>query len=296
MTFKKLLTLLTIFFIFFTNATAVAHEWNFIDQKYWQVNSKRNIDFFWEKFRDCSDSGSVYVSGWMLQDSTKETVENLQKTTCDHWINKNFPERCDVFNRDKWIKISKNLPRKPISFCIDAYEYPNIPGQNPYIAVTWVEAQNICEEIGKRLCTEDEWTFACEGEEGLPYPYGYKRDLTICNIDRTWRRFDESKINPRYKAMSELDRLWQGNPSGDFPQCVSPFGVYDMTGNVDEWTVRTRPGKHTSILKGGYWGPVRTRCRPSTRNHDKYHFFYQQGFRCCSDPISDVVHPYDVDE
>jgi formylglycine-generating enzyme required for sulfatase activity len=57
-----------------------------------------------------------------------------------------------------------------------------------------------------------------------------------------------------------------------------------MVGNVDEWTQKSRPeGKFQSILKGGYWGPVRTRCRPSTRSHNESHVFYQQGLRCCSD-------------
>ncbi|MFS8071048.1 MAG: hypothetical protein ACMG6S_32165, partial [Byssovorax sp.] len=43
-------------------------------------------------------------------------------------------------------------------------------------------------------------------------------------------------------------------------------------------------GERPSILKGGYWGPVRTRCRPATRSHDENHLFYQEGFRCCTDP------------
>jgi sulfatase modifying factor 1 len=37
------------------------------------------------------------------------------------------------------------------------------------------------------------------------------------------------------------------------------------------------------VLKGGYWGPVRTRCRPSTRVHGLDFSFYQQGFGCCAD-------------
>ena len=65
-----------------------------------------------------------------------------------------------------------------------------------------------------------------------------------------------------------------------------------MTGNVDEWVVNERhfepvePGKkrpYISGLKGGYWGPIRARCRPATTSHNEWFRFYQVGFRCCSD-------------
>jgi hypothetical protein len=36
------------------------------------------------------------------------------------------------------------------------------------------------------------------------------------------------------------------------------------------------------VFKGGYWGPVRARCRASTRVHNEDYAFYQQGFRCCA--------------
>ena len=41
-----------------------------------------------------------------------------------------------------------------------------------------------------------------------------------------------------------------------------------------------------SGLKGGYWGPVRTRCRPMTTAHNEEFQFYQIGFRCCADAPS----------
>jgi hypothetical protein len=124
------------------------------------------------------------------------------------------------------------------------------------IYVAWPEAKGLCEEQGKRLCTEDEWTFACEGEEATPYPYGYDRDPTACAIDSKWRAFNERAMQPRdgYEAKAEMDRLWQGHASGAMPRCKSVFGVFDMTGNVDEWTKSSRPGERPSILKGGYWG------------------------------------------
>ena len=57
-----------------------------------------------------------------------------------------------------------------------------------------------------------------------------------------------------------------------------------MTGNVDEWTTSASATGRRSILKGGYWGPVRARCRPSTRSHGEQFRYYQMGFRCCADP------------
>ena len=64
---------------------------------------------------------------------------------------------------------------------------------------------------------------------------------------------------------------------------MSPYGVYDMTGNVDEWVVNESGKPYKSGLKGGYWGPVRDRCRPMTTVHAEGFSFYQIGFRCCSD-------------
>ena len=82
---------------------------------------------------------------------------------------------------------------------------------------------------------------------------------------------------------AEAKRLWQGEPSGSRSSCVSPYGVFDMTGNVDEWVVNESGQPFKSGLKGGYWGPVRDRCRPITTAHGPEFAYYQVGFRCCAD-------------
>jgi formylglycine-generating enzyme required for sulfatase activity len=168
---------------------------------------------------------------------------------------------------------------------MDRFEYPNRKGEYPIIMVSWYEARDACKTEGKRLCSEDEWTYACEGDEASPYPSGYSREASECVNDRPWKKFDDHALMPRsgHAAMVELDRLWQGERSGSRPACKSKAGVYDMTGNVDEWTKSSIAGERPSVLKGGYWGPVRTRCRPATKAHDETHTFYQQGFRCCAD-------------
>lgn len=113
---------------------------------------------------------------------------------------------------------------------------------------------------------------------------GYERDADACVADRVWKPYDQAKMAKRDGKLAafELDRVWQGKASGTQPQCRTPFGVYDMVGNVDEWTTSTRATGSPSILKGGLWGPVRARCRPSTRSHGAGHRYYQQGIRCCA--------------
>ncbi len=243
-------------------------EWRLVADKHWQLVAadveSADVTDAREGTRGACAEGMVEVQGDMKLDSDRGTIEALQSAACVAWISREFPERCARFDRDTWRETSRALPSRGMHFCIDRFEYPDRKGDYPIIAVTWREAVGLCEQRGRRLCTEDEWTFACEGEEALPYANGYTRDATACVIDRTWRRVDETMLvsRDRATALSEVDYLWQGEASGANPRCRSPFGVYDMT---------------------GYWGPVRTRCRPSTRAHDEDFYFYQQGFRCCAD-------------
>ena len=169
-------------------------------------------------------------------------------------------------------------------FCIDAYEYPNKPGEKPTLMKSWIEAGAACQAEGKRLCKDSEWTLACEGEERLPYPYGYARDANACNIDAAHHAPDERKLADPRRRDAEVARLDQRVASGERAACVSPFGVHDMTGNVDEWVVNEKGKPFRSGLKGGWWGPVRDRCRPMTTAHGEEFRFYQIGFRCCADP------------
>ncbi|HEY3820160.1 MAG TPA: SUMF1/EgtB/PvdO family nonheme iron enzyme [Polyangiaceae bacterium] len=274
------------------------HEWRLIDDAHWQIVSPGatedpEVTDAREGTRGDCGAGMVEVRGEMLDEGSGyfDVVEALQRNTCVDWITRTFPERCARFDQGRWRSVSANLPRRSMHFCIDRFEYPNLRGAFPWIMVDWNEARAICGREGKRLCTEAEWTFACEGEQASPYPYGYERDARACVIDRTWRAYKAGALFPRdtQAARAELDRLWQGEASGARALCRSPFGVYDMTGNVDEWTTSIVPGERPSILKGGYWGPVRTRCRPSTRAHGPDFSFYQQGLRCCADAARDYL-------
>ncbi len=172
-------------------------------------------------------------------------------------------------------------------FCMDKYEYPNVEGARSPVMVDFHDAGALCAEKGKRLCWESEWVTACEGSDKTPFPHGYERDPSLCNIDNPWIVPSLSKLHDPSEAISsaELMRLDQGVPSGSKPQCKSSFGVHDQTGNVDEWVMLdTKRGKGGwAGLKGGAWGHVRNACRPVTTSHDSKFIYYFVSFRCCKD-------------
>ncbi len=179
--------------------------------------------------------------------------------------------------------------RRPMRFCMDRYEWPNHKGELPSLLISWTDARKECEKIGKRLCTEEEFNFACEGEEMLPYTYGYVRDATRCNIDRQYRKREKKLLHyescmKKPECKNELAKLDQRLPAGSLAQCVSPFGVYDLNGNINEWVFRPKEKPpNRSGLKGGWWGPVRGRCRPTVGFHKEDDYGYEEGFRCCQD-------------
>lgn len=232
--------------------------------------------------RGACPAGMVEVKGKMKV--AKTSLDQLQHRACVEWITRKAPERCARYDAKLWKALSAHLPTTPMHFCMDRYEYPNVLGAFPVVMASWYEAKAACERRGRRLCGEDEWTFACEGEEARPYATGYVREPEVCGVDRPEIQVDTNRLYARGPATAaELARLWQGSRSGARAACRSPFGVHDLTGNVDEWTTASKGFARQGAFKGGYWGKVRARCRPATRAHEEAHAYYQEGFRCCAD-------------
>lgn len=175
--------------------------------------------------------------------------------------------------------------RTAMRFCMDRFEWPNQAGALPSVMVSFDEAEERCAARGRRLCTEDEWAFACSGEALLPYPYGRERSSDACTVDLIARAPIKALLHARDRASreAEVERVYMATPSGSRPSCRSPFGVFDLTGNVDEWVRSTSDEGPRSVLMGGFWGRVRNRCRAVTRAHGPSFRYYQIGFRCCSD-------------
>ena len=144
--------------------------------------------------------------------------------------------------------------------CVDAYEYPNQPDATPKDMVSQEEAARICSSEGKHLCSIDEWQAACRGKDGFKYSYG--------------NSYKQSKCNTNTKAAKR---------SGRKTQCRSWWGMYDMNGNLWEWTSTTskqHPDKF--LVAGGAWNTNNeSRCSESKFSFYPQNQYPSVGFRCC---------------
>ena len=161
--------------------------------------------------------------------------------------------------------------RRSMRFCIDKHEFTPLGETLPANHQSWRDGDRTCKKLGKRMCMESEYNFACEGENMQPYPYGFTRDATACNADR------DDVVSPA-GTLRDLRA-----PSGSYERCTSPFGVADLSGNLEEFVTIDRSTPARPAMKGSYWQPGRNFCRAAQTAHDMYYNGTETGFRCCSD-------------
>ena len=168
----------------------------------------------------------------------------------------------DMASDNNCTENSYPVPVKGKTVCVDAYEFPNKHGEKPRNMVSQDAASRLCEGAGKRLCSVDEWQAACRGNSSLKYPYGNSYNQTKCPTD--------------------LKSAKDPNRSGFAEYCRSYYGMYDMSGNLWEWTSTPAQREGLFLVAGGAWNTQNA----SSCAETKFSFYPQNeypfvGFRCC---------------
>ena len=166
-------------------------------------------------------------------------------------------------------------------------------GVEPQAYISGAEAQRACEMAGKRLCTAWEWWRACAGSKKTIYPYGTMHVERRCNEERPKHPVvelygDDAGPNIWYvkpmnnPAINELPATVSA--TGARRACKTEDGIFDMVGNVHEWTSDPAGTFHG----GAYSGKIALGCQYITTAHGFSYHDYSTGFRCCSDPYGMV--------
>lgn len=185
-------------------------------------------------------------------------------------------DRYDVTNGDYFEFVSKTGRKAP-----KHWADPNVlkvKRDHPVTWVSWNDAEAYCEWKGKKLPTEIEWERAARGEDGRVFPWGNEFVKEYANV--------------------YILGIGDTTPVGAFEKGKSPYGIYDMAGNVFQWVYdwfKPYPGNSAEnpnygethkVLRGGsFYDCSYYRCGPSFQSFNRIAMVPQStaisiGFRC----------------
>ena len=204
-------------------------------------------------------------------------------------------DQYEVTNEEYDLCVADGMCYPPEALDINgfAYEFARAIDDAPVVNVSWYSASDYCAWAGKRLPTEAEWEYAARGDDGRIYPWGNDADA----FHKAWYGGIFDVNDP-----SVQDDFSRPAPVGSFPEGVSPFGIFDLAGNVWEWVLDwyaadtySQPGQENPtgpedgsirIVRGGSWTTPSLSLRATYREaRMPSGVWIDVGFRCAMEDI-----------
>lgn len=235
----------------------------------------------------------------MITDVTNsQYADYLNKALADEYV---FIERDTVWGYHPGDPFDNYLHE----FEIQAAYYPHIPldepglrldyehgkfkskagyENHPMVCVSWFGAKAYADYNGYRLPTEIEWEKAARGTGNQDYPWGN-------TVQRNQANFISSH-NLFKKMFDDIVKttpvgFYNGKSYGGYETIpgVSPYGLYDMAGNVYQWVGDDYPNQHYRYMRGGSFQSYEYSLRVWPRNSAGPEYMSMSvGFRCARDP------------
>ena len=179
-----------------------------------------------------------------------------------------------------WAYVAVDDPALRLDF--DGSAFTVKPGyeDHPVTMVSWFGANGYCDFYGLRLPTDMEWEKAARGTDNRPFPWGHEIAPEHANFVSSHDIFERifAGAGGTTPVGFYNGQTYEGYGTQD---SVSPYGLYDMAGNVWQWTGDVRDGQHYRNLRGGSHTNYAYNLRIWTHNNaDPIHTSPSVGFRC----------------
>jgi len=149
-----------------------------------------------------------------------------------------------------WPYIPLDDPSQRVKFDGNTFNPQSGYENHPMTMVSWFGALGYCQYYGWRLPTEMEWEKAARGTDTRPFPWGEEIVRENANYYASRDPFEDmSSFGSRTSPVG----FYNGKKYGDYQtlDSASPYGLYDMAGNVWQWTGDVYEGMHLRFLRGG---------------------------------------------
>ena len=198
----------------------------------------------------------------------------------------------DVFNEGRheekfaagdYLHFPLNNPALRLDFDGEKFSAQEVWANHPMTMVSWFGAKAYCEFYDWRLPDELEWEKAARGTDGRAYPWGETIRRNYANLIASRDPFEDMGS---YGSRTTPVGFYNGKSYDGYQtfNAVSPYGLYDMAGNVWEWTGNIYDQQHYRYMRGGSKDVYENNLRVWARNNATPTYVSPgAGFRCVRD-------------
>lgn len=245
-----------------------------------QFNQETNLDYEYEMMVT-TVTNSQYAA-FLNEALASDTIKLIENQIVGYYPG-------DPFNNGRheeeipagdYIYIPLDNPALRLSFDGNTFGVLESWENHPMTMVSWFGAKAYCEFYEGRLPTELEWEKAARGTDIRPFPWGFEILRNNANFINSRDPFED---NSNYGSRTSPVGFYNGKIYNGYQtlDSVSPYGLYDMAGNVWQWTADIYDQQHYRYMRGGSKDLYQNNLRIWVRNNaTPVYTSPAVGFRC----------------